>query len=110
MGVKVDEFHSEKKTLYPGQKMEYTCNLQNLEAGKNYHIMMLYFPCYGTLQAKSFGLSYNHYFTNGISVTSADYVQLTDYYGLNGRKRTFPAVGLNIIRMADGTVKKVIRK
>lgn len=110
MSVRVDEIRSEKKTLYPSQKMEFTCTLQNLEAGKNYHITMLYFPCYGTLQTKTFGLSYSHNFTSGISPTSADHTQTTDYYGLNGRKRTFPAVGLNIIRMADGTVKKVIRK
>ena len=44
---------------------------------------------------------------NGISVYDCNDVK--DVYGIDGSKRAVPAKGLNIIRMSDGTTRKVMR-
>ena len=44
---------------------------------------------------------------NGISVYDRNDVK--DVYGIDGSKRAVPAKGLNIIRMSDGTTRKVMR-
>ena len=44
---------------------------------------------------------------NGISVYDRNDVK--DVYGIDGSKRPTPAKGLNIIRMSDGTTRKVMR-
>ncbi len=44
---------------------------------------------------------------NGISVYDRNEVK--DVYGIDGSKRAVPAKGLNIIRMSDGTTRKVMR-
>ena len=44
---------------------------------------------------------------NGISVYDCNDVK--DVYGIDGSKRPIPAKGLNIIRMSDGTTRKVMR-
>ena len=48
--------------------------------------------------------------TTGISSVSAhDGNDVKDVYGIDGSKRAVPAKGLNIIRMSDGTTRKVMR-
>lgn len=44
-----------------------------------------------------------------IAVTGADDAVEAEYYDVLGRRHTAPVRGLNIIRMTDGTVKKVIK-
>ena len=44
---------------------------------------------------------------NGISVYDCNDVK--DVYGIDGSKRAVPAKGLNIIRMSDGTTRKMMR-
>ncbi|MDE5750150.1 MAG: glycoside hydrolase family 5 protein [Duncaniella sp.] len=46
---------------------------------------------------------------NALDLTPADAAVETIYYDLLGRPHTTPLPGLNIVRMSDGTVKKVMK-
>lgn len=48
--------------------------------------------------------------TNGISTASATEAPVTGIYSINGSKQTTMRRGLNIIRQADGTTRKVVVK
>lgn len=48
--------------------------------------------------------------TNGISTASATEASVTGIYSINGSKQTTMRRGLNIIRQADGTTRKVVVK
>lgn len=44
----------------------------------------------------------------GVEQVSADGIDVVSRYSLDGRQLTSPAKGLNIVRMKDGSVRKVI--
>jgi hypothetical protein len=49
-------------------------------------------------------------YTTGINDASSDNAVETARYNINGHKINAPQHGVNIIRMSDGTVKKVVIK
>jgi len=44
----------------------------------------------------------------GVEQVSADGIDVVSRYSLDGRQLTSPAKGLNIVRMKDGAVRKVL--
>ena len=44
----------------------------------------------------------------GVEQVSADGIDVVSRYSLDGRQLTSPAKGLNIVRMKDGSVRKVL--
>ena len=46
----------------------------------------------------------------GIQSVNSNVIPVEHYYSLDGKQTTIPQRGLNIIRMSDGTIKKVVVK
>ena len=48
--------------------------------------------------------------TGIVSIVNADNVSVVGYYTLEGQRIDLPRKGVNIVKMSDGTVKKIVIK
>jgi hypothetical protein len=106
--TRADEIHSAKQTLYPGNSMELTFTMKNLEAGKSYTIIVAYFPNYGTFNISTFRLFYSHHSATMLATPEQETVNPMTYYNLNGIRKDQPTRGLNLMRLSNGkTIKSM---